>query len=229
MLRQVAIRARGGKPPRVFFAAVLSVISLAFILSEGEAAEKEGKKPKAKPLPTPYEIPGLIALGPSDAVQEDFAGLRVGMSMAEVRERMRALNAIDVAEETIAEGQVKSATKKLPDRGYDEGGIRKRGWKMAEGPFEWMTVTSNRRGMITLFAAGYRPEHSKPFSEIANLEKAAVKSEQSVTWNVLRPTGNYLITATGADGKAKTVSVKLAETNPIFVPATKPTPAKDGS
>ncbi len=151
------------------------------------------------------------------------------MSMAELRARMRILHATDVAEETIAEGKTTSGTKKLADREYDKGGIRKRGWKLTDTPFEWVTVTSNRRGIVTLITAAYRAEQAKSFSEIANLDKAAAKSDRSATWNVLRPTGNFLVIANGVEGKAMTLSMKLAEVNSSFVPATELKSGEDES
>ncbi len=63
----------------------------------------------------------------------------------------------------------------------------------------------------------------------AELDKAAAKSDCGVTWNVLRPTGNFLIVANGAEGKATTLSMKLAEVNAIFVPATKAKSGEGGS
>ena len=92
-----------------------------------------------------------------------------------------------------------------------------------------MTATSNRRGIITLITAAYQPDQAKPFGEIANLDKAAAKSDRGATWNVLRPTGNFLIIANGAEGKATTVSMKLAEVNPIFVPAREAKSGKEES
>jgi hypothetical protein len=212
------IEFRGGKPLRDFCAAILL---LAVVLQPALSPAGADAKTTGPPSPvTPYSIPGLIALDPSDPIGEEFLGLSVGMSMAEVRARLRTLNATDVAEETIAEGKTKSGTKKLTDREYDKGGIRKRGWKLPDTPFEWVTVTSNRRGIVILITAAYRAGQAKSFSEIANLDKAVFKSDSSVTWNVLRPTGNFLIVANGGQGKATTLSMKLAEVNPIFVPAT---------
>lgn len=182
-------------------------------------AGAEAKTKKTQFEATPYSIPGLVALGPSDPIQEDFLGLRVGMSMTELRERMRTLHATDAVEEASAKGEMKSGAKMLADRESDEEENLKRGWKLPDTPFEWVTATSNRRGIITLITAAYRPNQAKSFGEIANLDKAAAKSDHGATWNVLRPTGNFLIIANGAEGKATTVSMKLAEVNPIFVPA----------
>lgn len=216
------IESQGGKLPRDFFLPAALCIA-ALIGAPANLAAAETKKPK--PRPTPYVIPGLIALGPSDPIKEEFLGLRAGMSMGEVRERLRELGAIDVAEEMIAEGKVKIATEKLPGREYDKGGIQKRGWKLPETvPFEWITVRSNRRGIVTLMTAAYRPEKAKSFEEIADLKKAVAKSDKGATWNVLRPTGNFLVVAEGEEGKAATVSLKLAEISPIFVPAKKAAP-----
>ncbi len=226
-LTKIAIESRGGKPPRDFCVAVVLVAALFQPAANLAGAETKTKDPQSHA--TPYSIPGLVALGPSDPIHEEFLGLRAGMSMTELRERMRTLNATDVAEETIAEGKTKSGTKKLADREYDKGGIRKRGWKLSGTTFEWVTATSNRRGIITLITAAYRAEQAKAFGDIADLDKAAAKSDRSATWNVLRPTGNFLIIANGAEGKATTLSMKLAEVNSIFVPATEAKSGEDES
>ncbi len=226
-LKEIVIESRDGKSPRDFCVAM--VLAVALLQPAASLAGAEPKTKAPQPRPTPYSIPGLVALGPSDPIHEEFLGLRAGMSMTELRERMRTLNAIDLAEETIAEGKTKSGTKKLVDRAYDEGGIRKRGWKLPDTPFEWVTATSNRHGMITLITVAYRAEQAKAFGDIADLDKAAAKSDRSATWNVLRPTGNFLIIANGAEGKATTLSMRLAEVNPIFVPATKANPSEADS
>ena len=111
------ITSRSDQPLRDFCVAVALVAALSQPATTQAGAER-GKKTQSEP--TPYSIPGLVALGPSDPIQEEFLGLRVGMSMTELRERMRTLHATDAVEEASAEGEKKSGTKKLADRESDE-------------------------------------------------------------------------------------------------------------
>lgn len=119
----------------------------------------------------------------------EILGVRIGMTMKEAREKMKALR--DPA-------ALRDEREKLGSRVY---------WKLLETEYDWVMAWANREGKITRLRAVFRPDEPKPFSEIGDLSRAVTNAPHAAAWNAARDNIHFRITAFGNEGRAVRISI----------------------
>jgi hypothetical protein len=131
------------------------------------------------------------AAAPAETIESsgEILGLRIGMTMKEAREKLKALR--DPA-------APRDEREKFGTRAY---------WKLLETDYDWIMAWANREGKITRLRAVFRPDQLKPFSEIGDLSRAVTNAPHAAAWNAARDHISYRITAFGKDGRAVRISI----------------------
>ena len=125
----------------------------------------------------------------------EIAGLKIGMSMADARQKLDPLR---------APGQVYQ-----PDAKEEQG--RRILWRCAGTEYEWVMACAVE-GNITRIRGYFRPEHRKPFQEIGDTSSALTADASMVRWNLQTAAGKpYRLTAQGAEHRASSVYMFLQE------------------
>ena len=100
-----------------------------------------------------------------------------------------------------------------PDRKEETG--RRIYWKLKATEYDWIMAWARADGRITRVRAVLRPEQTKPFGEIGNLQAAASVSPERVRWNLQRPDGTHFrLIAQGANDHAASVYMFSLEQQP---------------
>ena len=91
-------------------------------------------------------------------------------------------------------------------------GTRKVLWQFAETDYSAVFIKTDYDQRIASISAIVRPGKELPFDKIGEVEKAPVRSEAQVAWDVIRP-GRPLfrVVAQGTDGKASTINIFLVK------------------
>ncbi len=97
------------------------------------------------------------------------------------------------------------------EEGNDEGaarGARKVLWQFAETDYSAVFIKTDDEQRITSITALLRPEKQQPFETIGEPDKAPVRTEREIAWDVLREDRPLIrVVATGTDGKAERISI----------------------
>lgn len=136
---------------------------------------------------------------PAETIAESgrILGLAIGSPISEARARLDPL---------------RIPVEYTPDTKEETG--RRIYWKLKETEYEWVMVWAKADGTITRIRAVFRPEATKPFSEIGNPQTAASVGPERARWNLQRPDGTHFrLIAQGANERATSVymfSLELA-------------------
>jgi hypothetical protein len=196
---------------RLCFGAVL-VGATAFLVLSGEtppAPSPGSSAPSAVPsssVPRPLKPASFkerLAAAESVKVQTDILGFELDSSLAVVHARLDPLAAPG--------GRPKDATG---DADRDEGEQRVF-WKLGKTDYASVFVKADDRDRITYMIGLLRPGREIPFDQIGQVEKAPIKSEKLVAWDVVRQNGPLIrVVARGSEGKANSITLFIVKRQP---------------
>ncbi len=91
-------------------------------------------------------------------------------------------------------------------------GTRKVLWQFAETDYSAVFIKTDYDQRIASISAIVRPGKELPFDQIGEVEKAPIRSQAQVAWDVIRP-GRPLfrVVAQGTEGKASTINIFLVK------------------
>ena len=146
--------------------------------------------------------PKAAGLGGADATRAEtiesdgkILGIAIGSSIQSAREKLDPLRV---------------PGPDYPDAKASSG--RRIYWKLKETEYDWVMIWA-KEGKISRLRAVFRPEQTKSFAEIGNLQRAASASDTQVKWDLRRPDGSpFRLIAQGLNQRATTVYMFSLET-----------------
>jgi hypothetical protein len=134
-----------------------------------------------------------VALAKSARVKTDLLGLELGAD-------------IEGAQRQLDKWMAPSSRSKEPAE--EEEGERKILWELNATDFASIFVKANEQNRITYMLGVLRSGKEIPFSEIGEVEKAPVRTDQQVAWDVLRPNRPLIrVVASGSQGRAASITI----------------------
>ena len=169
-----------------FVCAAAVVIAPAFSRAEGQAAS-------ASPTPRLASFNERVALAKSARVKTDLLGLELGSDF-------------EGAQRQLDKWIDPSPRSKAPAE--EEEGERKVLWKLNGTDFASIFVKANEQNRITYMLGVLRSGKEIPFFEIGEVEKAPIRTDQQIAWDILRPNRPLIrVVASGSHGKAASITI----------------------
>lgn len=134
-------------------------------------------------LPLLFLTLGAGQKAPQSRATDSILGIRIGMSLEEVRAKLGPLG--------TAGGR---ATR--------EGG-RKEAWTLKRTDYSSIAFKTNPKGLVVWVTGFLRPGKEVPFSDLGDISRAFRATDSQAIWNVKTPDGGYRLVAKGQNGKAR--------------------------
>lgn len=126
-------------------------------------------------------------------VKTDLLGIELGSEVESARHQL---------EKWIVPGH---PSKEPADREEDE---RKTLWELKETDFASIFVKADEKNRITYMIGVLRPGKEVPFASIGEVEKAPIRTDHDIAWDVVRPNQQLIrVVASGNQGKAASITI----------------------
>jgi len=149
----------------------------------------------ASPSPTPRlaTFKERLTAAESVRVKTDLLGIELG---SEVDAAQRKLDKwIDPSQ------QSKESAEK-------EEGERKVLWELTGTDFASIFVKADEENRITYMIGVLRPGKEIPFDRIGEVDKAPIRTDREIAWDVVRPNKSLIrVVANGSDSKANSITI----------------------
>ncbi len=134
-------------------------------------------------------------------VKTDLLGIELGSEVESARHQL---------EKWIVAG---NPSKEPADR---EEAERKILWELKETDFASIFVKADEQDRITYMIGVLRPGKEIPFASIGEVEKAPVRTDHDIAWDVVRPNKPLIrVVASGNQGKAASITIfEVRRTSP---------------
>jgi hypothetical protein len=88
-------------------------------------------------------------------------------------------------------------------------------WNLAKSEFSSVLVKADDKERITYIAGFLRPGKEMPFAEIGQTEKAPIRTDRTVAWDVVRPNRPLIrVVARGEKRKATSITIFIVKRAP---------------
>ena len=88
-------------------------------------------------------------------------------------------------------------------------------WKLAKSDFNSVFVKADDKGRVTYILGLIRAGNEIPFDKIGQVEKAPIRTDRVVAWDVVRPNRPLIrVVARGSGGKANSITIFIVKRPP---------------
>ncbi len=88
-------------------------------------------------------------------------------------------------------------------------------WELAKTDYSSIYVKADAKDRITYILGTLRPGKEIPFVKIGQVEKAPIKSDRTVAWDIVRPKRPLIrVVAQGAESKASSIIIFIVKRQP---------------
>ena len=156
------------------------------------------------PTPSPRLAPykERLATAKSVQVETSLLGIELDSSLEAARAKLDPLS--------------EPAQRPLEAKRESDEGEYKLVWHLAKSEFASVYLKVDDKGRITYIHGTLRTGKEIPFNKIGQVEKAPIRAENLVAWDVVRPGQKLLrVVARGTNGKATSIAIFIVKRRTI--------------
>jgi hypothetical protein len=170
------------------------LLCAAWLVIPGIIGRAEDQAASSSPKPARLaSFKERLAVAESVKVKTDLLGIELGSEVESARHQL---------EKWIVPGH---PSKEPADREEDE---RKTLWELKETDFASIFVKADEKNRITYMIGVLRPGKEVPFASIGEVEKAPIRTDHDIAWDVVRPNQQLIrVVASGNQGKAASITI----------------------
>lgn len=160
--------------------------------------------PSPSPTPSPRLAPYKERLAAAKSVKVDISllGIELDSSLEAARAKLDPLS--------------EPAQRPLEAKRESDEGEHKLVWHLAKTEFASVYLKVDDKGRVTYVHGTLRIGKEIPFNKIGQVEKAPIRAENLVAWDVVRPGQQLLrVIAQGTKGKASSIAIFVVKRRTI--------------
>lgn len=170
------------------------LLCVTWLISPGLSGWAEN--PSASPSPSPARLASFkerLAAAQTVRAKTDLLGIEIGSELEAARRQL---------EKSIDQDRVSKET------GEKEDAERKVLWSLKDTEFASILVKADQEDRIISMTGVLRPGKEIPFATIGEVEKAPVRSDHEIAWDVVRSNHPLVrVVATGSNSKASSITI----------------------
>src|SRR5437764_74803 len=170
------------------------LLCVAWLVSPALSGSAES--PSASPSPSPARLASFkerLAAAQSARVRTDLLGIEIGSELEAARRQLEKSTNQD---------------RLSKEAGEDEGAEQRVLWELKDTEFASILVKADQQDRIIYMTGVLRAGKEIPFATIGEVEKAPVRTDHEIAWDVVRPNHPLVrVVASGSNSKAFSITI----------------------